>query len=138
MALKQNDLNWFRPLWRRVAVALFLAAWLAWELLWSKDMFWALLVGAGFGLLIGRAGRSAGVAAAILLGAMAFLTWEQTKTWRDSATLWRHAASCGPEPSPSAIASGSGSTSRAARRRASTTPPLTWRMPRSGAASART
>jgi Flp pilus assembly protein TadD len=28
---------------------------------------------------------------------MAFLTWEQTKTWRDSATLWRHAASCGPE-----------------------------------------
>ena len=46
MALKQNDLNWFRPLWRRVAVALFLAAWLAWELLWSKDMFWALLVGA--------------------------------------------------------------------------------------------
>ena len=46
MALKQNDLTWFRPLWRRVAVALFLAAWLAWELLWSKDMFWALLVGA--------------------------------------------------------------------------------------------
>ena len=46
MALKQNDLTWFRPLWRRVAVALFLAAWLGWELLWSKDMFWALLVGA--------------------------------------------------------------------------------------------
>ena len=46
MALKQNDLNWFRPLWRRVAVVVFLTAWLAWELLWSKDTFWALLVGA--------------------------------------------------------------------------------------------
>ena len=46
MALKQNDLNWFRPLWRRVAVVVFLTAWLGWELLWSKDSFWALLVGA--------------------------------------------------------------------------------------------
>ena len=46
MAFKQNDLTWFRPLWRRVAVAVFLTLWLAWELLWSKDMFWALLVGA--------------------------------------------------------------------------------------------
>jgi hypothetical protein len=46
MALKQNDLNWFRPMWRRVAVVVFLTVWLGWELLWSKDMFWALLVGA--------------------------------------------------------------------------------------------
>jgi hypothetical protein len=46
MALKQNDLNWFRPMWRRVAVVVFLSAWLVWELLWSGDMFWALLVGA--------------------------------------------------------------------------------------------
>ena len=46
MALKSSDLNWFRPLWRRVAVAVFLAAWLAWELLWTRDSFWALLVGA--------------------------------------------------------------------------------------------
>lgn len=46
MALKQNDLNWFRPLWRRVAVVVFLAAWLAWELIWTRDSFWALLVGA--------------------------------------------------------------------------------------------
>lgn len=46
MALKTNDVNWFRPLWRRVAVAVFLSLWLAWELLWSKDQFWALLVGA--------------------------------------------------------------------------------------------
>ena len=46
MALKQNDLNWFRPLWRRVAGVVFLAAWLAWELIWTRDSFWALLVGA--------------------------------------------------------------------------------------------
>lgn len=46
MAMKQNDLNWFRPLWRRVAVTGFLAAWCAWEFLWSKDQFWAWLVAA--------------------------------------------------------------------------------------------
>ena len=46
MALKQNDLNWFRPLWRRVAVAVFLVLWLGWELLFTQDMFWAVLVGA--------------------------------------------------------------------------------------------
>jgi hypothetical protein len=46
MALKENDLKWFKPLWRRVAVAVFLAIWLGWELLFTKDMFWALLVGA--------------------------------------------------------------------------------------------
>ncbi len=46
MALKENDLKWFRPLWRRVAVAVFLALWLGWELLYTQDMFWALLVGA--------------------------------------------------------------------------------------------
>lgn len=46
MALKENDLKWFRPLWRRVAVAVFLALWLGWELLFTQDMFWAALVGA--------------------------------------------------------------------------------------------
>ncbi|SMQ62900.1 hypothetical protein SAMN06295905_0735 [Devosia lucknowensis] len=46
MALKENDLKWFRPLWRRVAVAVFLALWLGWELLYTQDMFWAFLVGA--------------------------------------------------------------------------------------------
>lgn len=45
MALKTNDVNWFRPLWRRIAVAVFLTAWLGWELLVSKDQFWAVLVG---------------------------------------------------------------------------------------------
>ncbi len=46
MAMKPQDANWFRPLWRRIAVTAFLAVWLAWELLWNQDQFWALLVGA--------------------------------------------------------------------------------------------
>lgn len=46
MALQENDLKWFKPLWRRVAVAVFLGLWLAWELLYTQDMFWAFLVGA--------------------------------------------------------------------------------------------
>lgn len=45
MALKDNDVTWFRPLWRRVAVAVFLTLWLGWELLYTRDQFWALLVG---------------------------------------------------------------------------------------------
>lgn len=46
MALKSNDLNWFRPLWRRVAVTGFLALWCAWEWLWNRDTFWGVLIGA--------------------------------------------------------------------------------------------
>lgn len=46
MALKANDVNWFRPLWRRVAVTAFLAVWCAWEWLWNKDQFWGFLVAA--------------------------------------------------------------------------------------------
>lgn len=45
MALKTQDSNWFRPLWRRVLVAAFLTIWLAWEALWTRDQFWAVLVG---------------------------------------------------------------------------------------------
>lgn len=44
--MKTNEVSWFRPLWRRLAVAVFLTIWLAWELLWTKDQFWAFLVGA--------------------------------------------------------------------------------------------
>ncbi len=44
--MKDNEVSWFRPLWRRVAVTVFLAAWCAWELLWTHDQFWALLVAA--------------------------------------------------------------------------------------------
>ena len=46
MALKENDLNWFRPLWRRVAVVAFLTVWLAWEAIWTKETLWIVLVGA--------------------------------------------------------------------------------------------
>ena len=46
MGLKDNDVSWFRPLWRRIAVTVFLALWCAWELLWTHDQFWAFLVGA--------------------------------------------------------------------------------------------
>jgi hypothetical protein len=44
--LKSNDVNWFRPLWRRVAVTVALALWCAWEWLWNKDQMWGMLVGA--------------------------------------------------------------------------------------------
>ena len=46
MALKPNDISWFRPLWRRVAVTAFLAVWCAWEWLWNREPFWGVLVGA--------------------------------------------------------------------------------------------
>lgn len=46
MALKENDLNWFRPLWRRVAVVAFLCAWLGWEVFFTGEQFWMILVGA--------------------------------------------------------------------------------------------
>jgi hypothetical protein len=45
MALKENDVRWARPLWLRVAIAIGLALWLAFELLLSGDMFWATMVG---------------------------------------------------------------------------------------------
>ncbi len=46
MLLKPNDVSWFRPLWRRVAVTGFLAVWCAWEWLWNHEPFWGVLVGA--------------------------------------------------------------------------------------------
>lgn len=46
MALKENDVNWFRPLWRRVGVVVLLCLWLAWEVFVSRDQVWMLLVGA--------------------------------------------------------------------------------------------
>lgn len=46
MALKQNDVNWFRPLWRRVALVVFLAIWLGWEVFFTGETLWMVLVGA--------------------------------------------------------------------------------------------
>lgn len=48
MALNGNDANWFRPMWRRVSITVFLTGWLLWEILWNKDQFWAVLVGFAF------------------------------------------------------------------------------------------
>lgn len=44
--LKPNDVNWFRPIWRRYAVTAFLAVWCAWEWIWNREPFWGVLVGA--------------------------------------------------------------------------------------------
>ncbi len=41
--MKQEELNWFRPLWRRVLVVAFLAIWCGWEWLSNKDQFWGTL-----------------------------------------------------------------------------------------------
>ena len=43
--MKANEVSWFRPLWRRIAVTVFLAIWLAWELIWTQDQVWVVLVG---------------------------------------------------------------------------------------------
>lgn len=44
--MKQNELEWFRPLWRRVAVVVFICGWLAVEVIWLRDQFWMVIVGA--------------------------------------------------------------------------------------------
>lgn len=46
MALKDNDVNWWRPLWKRIAVVVFLSLWLAWEVVFTGEQLWMLLVGA--------------------------------------------------------------------------------------------
>jgi hypothetical protein len=44
MKLLDTDHPFFRPLWIRVAIVLFTAAWTAFEV-WSGSLFWAGLVG---------------------------------------------------------------------------------------------
>lgn len=44
--MHKNDTNFFRPLWRRVAVVVFLAAWLAWEVFFTREQMWMMIVGA--------------------------------------------------------------------------------------------
>lgn len=44
--MKADDLKWFKPLWRRVAIAGFLAVWCAWEWIFNQEPFWGVLVGA--------------------------------------------------------------------------------------------
>ena len=45
-AMQQNDTNFFRPMWRRVAVVVFLTGWLAWEAFYTREQMWMLIVGA--------------------------------------------------------------------------------------------
>ena len=43
--MNRNDANFFRPMWRRVAVVVFLSLWLGYEVLISKEQMWILIVG---------------------------------------------------------------------------------------------
>jgi hypothetical protein len=39
-------MTWWQPLWRRLAVTAFLVLWFVFELLWTKDQVWGVVVGA--------------------------------------------------------------------------------------------
>lgn len=47
MALNANDLKFFGPLWRRVAITAALAVWCALELILSHDQMWIGITGFG-------------------------------------------------------------------------------------------
>jgi protein O-mannosyl-transferase len=57
---------------------------------------WALLAGAVVWRARASGRRMISVAAGVLVIALGFLTWQQTKTWRDSDTLWSHALAVEP------------------------------------------
>jgi hypothetical protein len=38
--MNERDTDWFRPLWRRVAVTAFCAVWAAWEWFYTNDALW--------------------------------------------------------------------------------------------------
>ncbi len=59
---------------------------------------WALLAGAGLGRAL-ESGRRAAAGAVLLVLALAALTARQTLRWRDSETLWTHAAAVQPRSS---------------------------------------
>jgi hypothetical protein len=52
MPMSNRDSNWFRPLWRRVAVCVFVAGWFCWELLYTHDQTWMMIVLALFAYAI--------------------------------------------------------------------------------------
>ena len=42
--MNDRDAPFLKPLWRRVALVAFCAAWASWEL-WNGETFWATIVG---------------------------------------------------------------------------------------------
>lgn len=44
--MKQHEIDWFTPLWRRVAITVLLACWCAWEWLFGHDQLFQALVSA--------------------------------------------------------------------------------------------
>lgn len=44
--MKANDVNWFRPLWRRVLITGIVAVWCVWEWVFNQDPFWGVLTAA--------------------------------------------------------------------------------------------
>jgi hypothetical protein len=47
MALNQRDTDFFRPMWRRIAVTIVVAAWFGYETLFSKDSLWITITAIG-------------------------------------------------------------------------------------------
>jgi hypothetical protein len=43
MAMNQKDADFFRPLWRRVAITAVVAAWCAYESFFSHDQMWIVI-----------------------------------------------------------------------------------------------
>jgi hypothetical protein len=41
--MKASDVNWFRPLWRRVLVTGIVAAWCVWEWFFTRDQIWGIV-----------------------------------------------------------------------------------------------
>jgi hypothetical protein len=41
--MASNSMEWFRPLWRRVAVVVFCLVWSAWEWFGNHDQTWGII-----------------------------------------------------------------------------------------------
>jgi len=41
--LKRGDVDWFRPIWRRVLVTGVVAVWCLWEWAFNRDTFWGVV-----------------------------------------------------------------------------------------------
>lgn len=50
--MKDDELNWFRPLWLRLLVTGLVVIWFLWEALFTKDQFWMLITGAALAYAI--------------------------------------------------------------------------------------